>query len=69
LERSILFNQNVRDENKKGGIGYADVYAGNRENSGNPSFTWYASDIRNPCNTGKSRGRFFFGSLFMPASR
>jgi hypothetical protein len=54
---------------KKGGIGYADVYAGNRENPGNPSFTWYASDIRNPCNTGKSRGRFFFGSLFMSASR
>jgi hypothetical protein len=54
---------------KKGGIGYADVYAGNRENPGNPSFTWYASDIRNPCNTGKSRGRFFFGNLFMSASR
>jgi hypothetical protein len=54
---------------KEGGIEYADVYAGNREKPGNTSFKWYASNIRNPCNTGKSRGIFFLGSLFILDSR
>jgi hypothetical protein len=61
--------QNERYQNQKRGIGYADVNTGNREKSGNSSFTWYASDIRNPCNTGKSRGIFFLGSLFILDSR
>jgi hypothetical protein len=54
---------------KEGGIEYADVYAGNREKPGNTSSKWYASNIRNPYNTGKSRGIFFLGSLFTLDSR
>jgi hypothetical protein len=54
-------------EIEKGGTEYADVNAGNREKSGNTSFKRHASDIRNPSDTGKSRGIFFPGSLFMSA--
>jgi hypothetical protein len=53
----------------KGATNYADVNTGNREKPRNASFAWDASNIRNPCNTGKSRGKSFSGSLFMFASR